>query len=47
VAFVDGGGDVEGCRVEFGQNSHSQNLPGSFLGKRSLGWYIGHKKYNY
>jgi hypothetical protein len=27
----------------FGQNSHSRNLPISFLGKRSVGWYVEHK----
>ena len=27
----------------FGQNSHSQKLPISFLGRRLHGWYLGHK----
>jgi hypothetical protein len=33
VVSLDGGGDVEGCRLVFGQNSHSRNLPTSFLGR--------------
>jgi hypothetical protein len=47
VVLLDGGGDVEGCRLMVGQNSHSWNLPISFLGKRSVGWYVEHKIYMY
>jgi hypothetical protein len=47
AVLLDGGGDVEGCRLMFGQNYHSRNLPISFLGKRSVGWYVEHKIYTY
>jgi hypothetical protein len=30
VILLDGGGNVEGCRLMFGQNSDLQNLPISF-----------------
>jgi hypothetical protein len=47
IVLQDGGGDVEGCTLMFGQNSHSRNLLISFLGKRSVGWYVEHKIYTY
>jgi hypothetical protein len=47
VVLLDGGGDVEDCRLMFGQNSHSWNFLMSFLGKRSVSWYIEHKIYMY
>jgi hypothetical protein len=47
VILPDGGGDVEGCRLVFGQNSHLRNLLISFLGKRSVSWYVEHKIYTY
>ena len=40
---VNGGGFVEGCGSRFGQNSHLQNLPASFLGRWFHSWYLGHK----
>jgi hypothetical protein len=47
VVFIDGGGDVEGCSLMFGQNSHSWNLPTSFLGNCLHRWYVVHKIYMY
>jgi hypothetical protein len=47
VVLLDGGDDVEGCRLMFGQNSHLRNLPISFLGKRSVSWYVEDKIYMY
>jgi hypothetical protein len=47
IILLDGGGDVEGCRLMFGQNSHLRNLLISFQGKRSVGWYVEHNIYMY
>jgi hypothetical protein len=43
--FIVDDGDVEGCELRFGQNSHLQNLLTSFLGKQFDGWYVEHKFY--
>jgi hypothetical protein len=47
VVSIDGGGEVEGCSLMFGQNSHSRNLPTSLLGNCLHYWYVMHKIYMY
>ena len=46
VVVLDGGGGEEKCfdlLIVDVTNSHLQNLPISFLGRRLHDWYIGHK----